>query len=131
MIFMSESIEFPRKPLGSYIRELRIAKGLSIRMFAQRLQQISGANISPAFMSDLENGRRFPSDKMFTCIANALEVEEEDLRNCDPRIPTQELNDLASMNSQYGFAFRKAVNIILEHDISPQDLLNRILNKNN
>ena len=52
------------KPLGEYIRELRQQKDLSLRDFAKRL-----GGKSAAFISDIELGRRFPSDPVLEDIA--------------------------------------------------------------
>src|SRR5260370_33454329 len=63
------------KTLGQRIRELREAKDLSLREFAKKL-----GGLSAAFLSDVELGRRHPSDKVLADMARALGTRVDDLR---------------------------------------------------
>ena len=89
--------------LGQRIRELRDKKDLSLRELAKTL------NISAAFLSDIELGRRFPSDKVLSGMAKALGTTVEDLRTYDTRVPVQEIKRLANSDPMYGVFFRKVI----------------------
>jgi len=102
------------KPLGEYIRELRQQKDLSLRDFAKRL-----GGKSAAFISDIELGRRFPSDPVLEEIARVLEVPLENLRQHDFRAPVEDLKKLAELEPAFGAAFRT----IVDKQITPEDLL--------
>jgi transcriptional regulator with XRE-family HTH domain len=102
------------KPLGEYIRELRQQKDLSLRDFAKRL-----GGKSAAFISDIELGRRFPSDPVLEDIARVLDVPLENLRQHDFRAPVEDLKKLAEQDSAFGAAFRT----IVDKQITPEDLL--------
>ena len=102
------------KTLGQRIRELRGANDLSLREFAKKL-----GDLSAAFLSDVELGRRFPSEKVLAKMAAVLGVSEEDLRSHDNRMPMEELRRLASSDPMYGVAFRKLV----ESKIDAKELL--------
>ena len=54
---------------------LRIAKGLSIKELAEQL------SITPAYIHAIENGEKFPSDRLLRDYAKALEVDENIIRN--------------------------------------------------
>ena len=84
---------------------------------------------SAGFLSDIENGRRFPSDRVLSAIAQALKVPEQELREKDQRMPTDDLQRLQALNPQFGFAFRRAVDYINRRNLSPQDVLERICNE--
>ena len=69
------------KTLGELIRELREERDLSLRELATKIE------VSAAFMSDVELGRRHPSDKHMAAVARALGTSLEDIQQCDTRPP--------------------------------------------
>lgn len=99
--------------LGTFIRRTRDEKDISLREFARRL------GVSPAFASDIELGRRFPSDDMLEKIAGVLDSELTTLRKLDTRAPVDELKRLSESDPTFGVAFRTLV----ERKIDPEDLL--------
>jgi transcriptional regulator with XRE-family HTH domain len=99
--------------LGERIRELREAQDLSLRELAGKL------GVSAAFLSDIELGRRYPSEKVLGDIAKLLGTSLEDLQKYDTRAPVEGLKRLASSNPAYGLAFRT----IVDKKINPDDLL--------
>lgn len=101
------------KTLGERIRELREAKDLSLRELAERL------DVSAAFLSDIELGRRHPSEKVLVKLAAQLGTTPDDLRTFDTRPPVEEMKRRAAASPQYGMALRKMV----DKDVNPQKLL--------
>ena len=99
--------------LGEHIRSLREARDLSLRELARSIK------VSAAFVSDIELGRRYPSDAVFERIADVLGVKATDLRAYDPRLPIEALKRLAEADPTYGIAFRK----IIDQNISSAELL--------
>lgn len=117
----------PNKTLGQRLRELRQDADLTLRDLGAKLKDpTTKTPVSAAFLSDIENGRRFPSDDMIEKIAEILGTDPMELRRCDPRGPAREIQDLATMNPQYAFAFRRAVEHIQDWKISPEELVRRI-----
>ena len=57
---------------GKFIEERRKALGLTLRGFAAEL------DIAPAYMSDIEKGRRYPPDKKLDDIARILKFTDEE-----------------------------------------------------
>ena len=102
------------KTQGQRIRELREAADLSLREFSKLL-----GGLSPAFLSDVELGRRHASEKVLVQMAKALGTTLEDLQSYDTRPAVQELKRLAAENPAYGLAFRRMV----EKKISPEELM--------
>jgi transcriptional regulator with XRE-family HTH domain len=107
------------KSFGSRIREIREERDLSLREFAKRL-----GDISPAHVSDIELGRRFPSDELLTKIVRVLDVPFDELKNLDLRPRVEELKRLVESNPAYGIALRK----LADKEISPDELL-KLINK--
>jgi transcriptional regulator with XRE-family HTH domain len=105
------------KTLGQRIRELREQKDLSLRELAKKI------GVSAAFLSDVELGRRYPSEKGLLSIAQKLETTLEDLREYDTRPPVEDLKRLAITNPLYGVAFRRMIDRVIDEKISPQDLI--------
>jgi transcriptional regulator with XRE-family HTH domain len=99
--------------LGIYLRKLRDERDLSLREFARRLR------CSAPFISDIELGRRYPSDRMLEDIAVLLGTSVEDLKTHDDRPPTEEMKKLIAANPRYALAFRTVV----DRKVSPEDLL--------
>ena len=73
------------KTLGEHIRELREDRDWSVRDLAKKLK------VSAAFLSDVELGRRHPSEEVLEKLASAFETTTDDLRKHDARPPVQEL----------------------------------------
>lgn len=92
------------KTLGEYIRELRERDDLSLRELAKKLD-----GLSAAFLSDVEFGRRYPSDEVLANMAKVFGVSVEELKSYDTRAPLKELKQLAELNPAYGIALRKVV----------------------
>jgi transcriptional regulator with XRE-family HTH domain len=109
------------KTFGQRIRELREEQDLSLREFAKRL-----GDLSAAFVSDVELGRRFPSERVLEKMAHVLKVSADELRRYDSRAPIDELKYLAATNPTYGFALRKMV----EGEITAEDLMGLVKKRN-
>lgn len=102
------------KTLGSRIRELREERDISLREFARALGEVSAAHIS-----DIELGRRYPSDTLLAKIASKLKVTVEELQRYDSRAPVEDLKRRAEADPTFGFALRR----IVEQDLTAEDLL--------
>ena len=100
-------------PLGQYIRERREARDLSLRELAKKL------DCSAAFLSDIELGRRYPSEKVLKQIADLLKVTVDDLRAHDVRAPIEEIKRLTQNDPQYAIAFRT----VIDHGVRPDQLM--------
>ena len=70
--------------LGERVRELRDRHDISLREFARKL-----GDISPAHISDIENGRRNPSEDLLQKMAQVLGVAFDELQRLDIRIPVE------------------------------------------
>lgn len=105
------------KTLGDRLKELRGQADLSLRELSQKV-----GGLSAAFLSDVELGRRFPSEEVLAKLAKALKSTVEDLKTYDTRLPVGEMKRMAAQNPAVGVAFRKMV------QMSPEDLL-KLVNK--
>ena len=99
--------------MGERIREIRQEKDLSLRELATRI------GVSAAFMSDVELGRRNPSDKHLEKVARVLETSLDDLQKYDTRPPLREFQRATLADPGYGVAFRQ----MLDRNISSRELL--------
>jgi transcriptional regulator with XRE-family HTH domain len=88
--------------LGQRLRELRDKADLSLRELAKRI------GVTSPFLSDIELGRRFPSEQILAKLAGALNVSLEDLKQYDNRGPIADLKRLMDSDPKLGFAFRTA-----------------------
>lgn len=107
------------KTLGQTIRELREEKDLSVRELAKKV------DVSAAFLSDVELGRRHPSSETLTKIARTLGKPVAELSTLDTRPAVDEIRRLAASDPAYGFAFRQLV----EKRLSAEDLLKLVNRK--
>jgi transcriptional regulator with XRE-family HTH domain len=67
--------------LGAFIRGARIAKGLKLRGLALRL------DVTPSYVSDIENDRRVPSEDVLGKVAAELDLEFSNLVARAGRLP--------------------------------------------
>lgn len=113
------------KSFGERIAELRDAKDLSMREFAALVK------ISAAFVSEIENGARYPSEDVLPRLAAALGTTVEDLKKYDHRPPTKEMQELVDADPRFGFAFRKMVASVRDLGLSPADVERLVPKKKN
>ncbi len=99
--------------IGERIRQLREDKDMSLRELAKAI------GVSAAFLSDVELGRRYPSDKHLRAIAQALGTPLKELKAHDTRPPMRDLRRMTLSNPEYSYAFRQ----LIDRNISPQELL--------
>jgi transcriptional regulator with XRE-family HTH domain len=105
--------------IGPFIRRRRDELDLSLRELAKRL------DCSPAFISDIELGRRHPSDKVLVEIARILKVRVEDLRGMDVRAPIDEIKRITQDDPTFALAFRT----VIDKKISADELLEFVKKK--
>lgn len=106
--------------LGDQIRRLRQEKGISLRELARR------AEISPSFLSEIENGKNFPSSETINTIASRLKVSVASLRELDIRSQLTELKRLIEKDSAWGSVFRKLAKAGHDEAITPDQLLKKL-----
>jgi transcriptional regulator with XRE-family HTH domain len=106
--------------LGQRLRELRDKADLSLRELAKRI------GISSPFLSDIELGRRFPSEEILAKLARALNVSREHLKQYDNREPIADLKRLMDSNPKLGFAFRTAVEKVKSGELTAEELIARL-----
>lgn len=99
--------------LGEHIRALREKKDISVRELARQL------NVSAPFLSDVELGRRHPSDEIMRRLAGCLDTTVDELQKYDARPPVQELKRIAANDPEMGFALRRVV----DKGVTSKDLL--------
>src|SRR5690348_4326287 len=105
--------------IGPFIRRRRDEIDMSLRELAKRL------DCSPAFLSDIELGRRHPSDKVLIEIARILKVKVDELRNRDVRPPIDEIKRVTQDDPNFALAFRT----VIDKNISADELLEFVKSK--
>jgi len=106
--------------LGQRLHQLRDKADLSARELAKKV------GISSPFLSDIELGRRFPSEEILAKLAKALNVSLEDLKQYDNREPIADLKRLMDSDPKLGFAFRTAVEKIKSGELTAEELIARL-----
>jgi len=106
--------------LGQRIHELRDKADLSLRGLAKRI------GISSPYLSDIELGRRFPSEEILAKLARALNVPLDDLKKYDNREPIADLKRLMDSNPKLGFAFRTAVERVKSGELTAEDIIAKL-----
>jgi transcriptional regulator with XRE-family HTH domain len=103
-----------QKTLGEYIRQLRGEKELSLRELAAKLD-----NLSAAFLSDVELGRRYPSDKVLLKMARVLGTTFEELKRYDNRPPIENMKKAIQGDMRYSLVFRQ----VIDNKVSVEKLM--------
>ena len=102
--------------MGQRLRELRESAGLSLREVAK------AANVSAPFLSDVELGRRFPTNETLALIAQKLSASVDDLKKHDHRSALADLKRLAEGNPTLGAAVRDLVEQVQFGSLTPDEL---------
>ena len=100
--------------IGAYIRQRREARKISLRDLATRL------DLSPSYISDIELGRRYPSEEVLKKIAVALGESVSTLRAQDDRAPLDEIKRITETDPRFAAALR----VLIDKKITGDDLLN-------
>jgi transcriptional regulator with XRE-family HTH domain len=106
--------------LGQRIHELRGKARLSLRKLADQI------GISSPFLSDIELGRRFPSEEILAKLADALDVSPDELKQYDTRGPIADLKRLVDSDPKLGFAFRTVVEKIKNGELTAEDIIAKL-----
>jgi len=106
--------------LGEAIRDLRQKSDMSLRDLAKK------ANISPPFLSDIESGKRYPSDETLRDLGRILKVSFDELKKYDHRESVSDLRKMIETNPSLGFAFRSAVSDYKQGKLTIAELERRV-----
>ena len=108
------------KTLGEAIRELREKADISLRELAKQVE------VSAPFLSDVELGRRYPSDDVLAKIAGLLKVEVEEFKKFDHRESVSDFKRMLENNPTLGLAFRTAVTDVISGKMTADDLAKKL-----
>lgn len=109
--------------LADKIKDLRIQKGISLRELSRR------SKISAAHVSDIELGRRFPSEDALERISQELGVDAAELRVLDTRDSLGDLKRMMASNPSWGLAFRKMAEGGKNGSLTPEEVLRKLTEK--
>lgn len=110
----------PAKTLGQFIRSKRDELDMSLRELARQL------DITPPFLSDIELGKRYPSEPVMAKLAGFFKIPVDTLKMFDHRESLSDLKRLLEQNSNLNVAFRTAIGDVKDGTISPEQLAQRI-----
>jgi len=74
-------------------------------------------------LSDIELGRRFPSEEILAKLAGTLEVSPDELKQYDTRAPIADLKRLIDLDPKLGFAFRTVVEKVKNGELTAEDII--------
>lgn len=94
---------------------------MSLRQLAAKV------GCSPPFVSDIELGRRFPSEATLASIAKTLEISIHELEKYDSRKALSTLKQLAEQNPKWTFALRTQTDRIAEGKLTAESLMKKLL----
>ena len=87
--------------LGQHLRALRERNHISLRGLASRVR------ITAPYLSDIELGRRHPSDRVLADLARALRTTMDDLRGHDPRALMHDIRERLDHDAGFAPALRR------------------------
>jgi transcriptional regulator with XRE-family HTH domain len=111
------------RSLADVIKENREKLGVSIRELARLI------DVSAPFLSDIELGRRFPSDQVLAKLAKTLKVPLEVLKEHDTRVSVTSLKKLMDTSPTWGLALRTVAEKATEGKLTAEDLLKKLNSK--
>lgn len=104
---------------GAKLRELREERNISLRELARKI------NVSGAFLSDIELGRRFPSEDKVELLAREIGVPLEELSQYDFRNEVEAIRQMMFADPQAGMAFR-TLRDKLTKGTNPEEILKKL-----
>lgn len=107
--------------LGEKIRATRLDRSMSLRQLAAKV------GCSPPFVSDIELGRRFPSEATLASIARILDIDVRELEKYDSREALSTLKRLAEQDPRWTFALRTQTDRIVEGKLTAESLMKKLL----
>lgn len=110
----------PAKSLGEFIRAKRDEADLSLRELARRLE------ITPPYLSDIELGKRYPSEPLMIKLAEFFRISVDALKLFDHRESLSDLKRMLEQNANLNVAFRTAIEEVKDGTLSPEQLAKRI-----
>ena len=102
------------KSCGEVIREARVARGLSLRELARRI------DITPSYLSDIENDRRVPAEEILRALSRELELDFDDLMARSGRLGSDAVRYMSRMPAA-GVLFRR-----LSEENAPEEVLEKL-----
>ena len=111
--------------MGQRLRELRERAGLSLREVAK------AADISAPFLSDVELGRRFPTNETLALIAQKLRASTEELKKHDHRSALADLKRFAENSPGLAAALRALVDKVQSGNLTVDELAAKLRNAGN
>ena len=102
--------------MGQRLRDMRESAGFSLREVAK------AAKISAPFLSDVELGRRFPTNETLALIAQKLRASAADLKKHDHRSALADLKRMAEGSPSLGAAVRSLVDEVQSGILTTEEL---------
>jgi transcriptional regulator with XRE-family HTH domain len=90
----------PHETVGDRLRVGRARKRLTLRKTAETV------GVSASYLSDIENGRKIPSEEVVRAVAKALDLDADDLMAAAGRMG-EEADDYIRANPEAGILFRR------------------------
>lgn len=107
--------------LGERLKELRLARRLSLRALAE-----AAGLKSAAFVADVERGFRHPSPEVLAALSAALGEPLESLQQLDLRAPLRELREMTARNPAWAAALRRLVEAAQAGSVTPDQLIRMV-----
>jgi len=111
------------KTLAEVIKESRGKIGISIRELARL------TDVSAPFLSDVELGRRFPSDEVLARLAKVFKMPVDGLKQHDTRVSISSLKKLMDASPTWTFALRTVAEKATEGKLTAEALLKKLNGK--
>ncbi|MGA3267302.1 MAG: helix-turn-helix transcriptional regulator [Verrucomicrobiota bacterium] len=108
------------KTLGEFVRSKRDELDISLRELARKL------GITPPFLSDIELGKRYPSEPVMIKLAEFFKIPIDVFKLFDHRESLSDLKRLLEENKNLNVAFRTAIEEVKDGKLSPEQLAHRI-----
>jgi transcriptional regulator with XRE-family HTH domain len=106
--------------LGTLLRQNRRQKGLTLKQAAKRL------GISFTYLSEIELGRRDPSDALLQRMSEVFGVAFEELCKADRRIPIESLRSAIYYCPEIGLELRRIFSSVDQGKIRPEKLARQL-----
>ena len=109
----------PDKTFGGRIREGRVAKGLTLRELARRIDK------APSYLNDIEYNRRVPSETVVRHLCEQIDLDVDVMLAAAGRVLGEDDEEYVKSEPTAGVLFRRVAKEQLDES-ALQDLLARV-----
>lgn len=118
--------EIPQMPLCLLLRDARRKAGMSLQAATARLKQEYDKGIAISVLSDIERGRRMPTDSQADALCKLYGIPQEVYDSYDSTIPVDDLKRCCYFNYKWAHVLKAVCYMMDKTSYTPEEIMNML-----